>query len=120
MAVNSLKNYLHVDKPWGAFDQYTLNEPATVKIITIKSGGKTSLQSHTQRLEFWVALDGGLIFTINNQEILPKVGEWAFVPVSGKHRVAYVGEGQARFLEISFGHFDEEDITRYQDDYQRK
>ena len=120
MAANPLKNYLHVDKPWGAFDQYTLNEPSTVKILTIKSGGRTSLQSHTQRLEFWLAIDKGLIFTIEDQEIRPQVGEWVFVPLGARHRAAYEGSGQARYLEISFGHFDEEDITRYQDDYQRK
>ena len=116
---NQLKDYLHVDKPWGFFDQYTLNEISTVKILTVTSGQRLSYQSHKTRSELWVVLDEGLVISLNDQEIRPKVGEKIFLPVGSKHRLAFVGEGEGRVLEISFGHFDEEDIVRYQDDYKR-
>ncbi|MFA5076006.1 MAG: phosphomannose isomerase type II C-terminal cupin domain [Patescibacteria group bacterium] len=119
MVDNGLKNYLHVEKPWGSFDQYTLNEATTVKILTIKTGQRLSLQSHTQRTELWIALDVGLVVMVNDQEIKLQVGEKIFIPVGSSHRATFLGQGQGRILEISFGHFDEMDITRYQDDYQR-
>ena len=34
-----------VEKPWGGFEQFTLNEISTVKILTIKPGQTFSLQN---------------------------------------------------------------------------
>ena len=42
---------LHVDKPWGSFDQYALNTNCTVKILTCAPGQKLSLQRHSHRGE---------------------------------------------------------------------
>jgi len=53
---------LHVDKPWGSFDQFVLNTPCTVKILTCNPGQKLSLQRHRQRNELWVALDAGVVW----------------------------------------------------------
>jgi len=46
-----------------------------------------------------------------------KKGEIIFIPKQTKHRLS--SETNTRILEISFGKFDETDITRYEDDFGR-
>jgi mannose-6-phosphate isomerase len=109
----------HVKKPWGSFDQYTLNERSTVKILTVNHGASTSLQSHGRRKEFWVALDKGIRVQIGKEKILLRKGSSILVKKGTKHRLHCEGRLAARILEISFGEFSENDIVRYEDDYGR-
>lgn len=109
---------LVVEKPWGRFIQYVLNEPVTVKILEVKAGEQLSLQSHNHRSELWVPLDEGACVEIDGQILRPKPMELVFIPVGAKHRL--IGEDKSyRVLEISFGYFDEGDIVRYEDKYGR-
>ncbi|MFZ4513936.1 MAG: mannose-6-phosphate isomerase, partial [Geothrix sp.] len=62
---------LHVEKPWGSFDQYALNTPCTVKILTCAPGQKLSLQRHSHRGELWVALDAGVVVDRDGEELRP-------------------------------------------------
>ena len=109
----------HVKKPWGSFDQYTLNKRSTVKILTINPGSSTSLQSHKHRKEFWVALDQGIRVQIGKEKIVLRKGSNILVKKGTKHRLQCEGSLAARVLEISFGEFSENDIIRYEDDYGR-
>ena len=109
---------LVMEKPWGQFSQYTLNEPVTVKIIEVKKGQQLSLQSHQNRAELWIPLDAGAEVQINEQIIHPEPMEQLFIPCGAKHRLTARDKG-FRILEISFGEFDEDDITRYDDSYGR-
>jgi len=106
-----------VVKPWGKFDQYSHNEKSTVKIITVKKGGILSLQSHKNRKEFWVALEPGLTAVVGKRKVKLKKGETIAIPKGAKHRIT--ASKEARFLEISYGNFDENDIIRYEDIYGR-
>jgi|SRR3989344_6084242 len=103
-------------RPWGKFEEYAHNEKVTVKIITVKKGGILSLQSHKHRKELWVALDLGLTAVIGKKKKL-RVGQMMWIPKGAKHRI--MSSRNARFLEISFGKFDENDIRRYEDVYGR-
>lgn len=107
-----------VEKPWGRFFQYTLNEPCTVKILEVEAGQITSLQLHEHRDERWVVLDEGAEVLVDGQVLTPAPGEELTIPCGAKHRLAARG-GKVRVLEISFGHFDENDIVRYEDAYGR-
>ncbi|MBI4210855.1 MAG: phosphomannose isomerase type II C-terminal cupin domain [Candidatus Diapherotrites archaeon] len=104
-------------RPWGKFEEYATNEKVTVKIITVKKGGILSLQSHEKRKELWVALDDGLTAQISGKSTKLKKGQMITVPKKAKHRIR--ASRDARFLEVSFGNFDEGDIVRYQDVYGR-
>ena len=109
----------HANKPWGSFDQYTLNERSTVKILTVNPGARTSLQSHKHRKELWVALDEGLHVQIGKR-MIPLRKESSIVVRKGvRHRLRCEGRSRVRLLEISFGDFSENDIERYEDDYGR-
>ena len=107
-------------RPWGKFTQYTENEKTTVKIIEVESGHQLSKQRHENRDELWVALDYGLVAYINDVEIPMKIGEKVFIPRTTSHTIKnYSVIDSARFLEIAFGHFDEDDIVRLEDKYGR-
>jgi len=109
-----------INKPWGKFEEFTENEPSTVKILTILPGQGTSLQSHKYREEFWKILKGSPVVTINKKETTTKEGEEFSVLREEEHRIEVKdGDAEAQILEISFGKFDEEDIERLQDKYGR-
>ncbi|MBW3658181.1 MAG: phosphomannose isomerase type II C-terminal cupin domain [Actinobacteria bacterium] len=106
------------ERPWGRFTRYAFNERCTVKIIEVEAGGVLSLQRHARRDELWVALDPGLTFVIDDDELSPSVGEPHLVPAGSVHRVR-AGDASGRFLEVAFGEFDEDDIERLEDAYGR-
>lgn len=109
---------LVVEKPWGRFIQYVLNEQVTVKILEVKAGEELSLQAHNHRSELWVPLDDGACIEIEGQIVRPKPMEPVFIPQGIKHRLISKDKIY-RVLEISFGYFDEEDIIRHEDKYGR-
>lgn len=112
---------LHVDKPWGCFDQYALNTPCTVKILTCNPGQQLSLQRHAHRDELWVALDPGVVVDLDGRDLRPTVGEEVWLPQGSTHRLRCdaTTPHPVRVLEVSLGIFDEADIERLQDDYGR-
>ncbi len=113
-----LQNYQKDERPWGNFERFTLNEPSTVKIITMKPGEAFSLQQHAHRDEEWRILAGSGVVTVGEtkKEVFP--GQTFFVARGVNHRVEGGPHG-IQFLEISLGEFDESDITRIEDRYGR-
>ena len=106
-------------RPWGAFQQFATNEPVTVKIITVEPGHRLSLQRHEHRGELWQVLDVPIDVEVDGRTWSAEVGEQIWVPLGAVHRMANSGDRPGRLLEIAFGHFDEDDIERLQDDYSR-
>jgi len=107
-------------RPWGKFTQYTHNQQTTVKIIEVEPQQKLSVQRHQKRDELWVALDLGLYALIGDETIKMIPGYEYFIPRGTIHSVENLYPATARFLEIAFGHFDEDDIERLEDKYGRK
>ena len=109
-----------VQRPWGDFQEFCENEQATVKVITVNPGQRLSLQTHRQRAELWTVLDDApMHITVGDRTWSAQRGELIWVPLGALHRMANSGDTPARILEVGFGHFDEEDIVRVQDDYAR-
>ena len=107
------------ERPWGRFEQLVMNEQVSVKVLTVHPGRRLSLQRHAYRDEWWQVLDGGLLIESDGRSWVASVGERVWVPRGTTHRVSNIGPTDARFLEVAFGHFDELDIERLQDDYHR-
>lgn len=107
-----------VVRPWGSFAQYANNEEVTVSLMTVEPGGRLSLQSHTGRAELWIALDEGAVVEIDDEVHHPQAGEELWIPAGSRHRLASSGP-RVRVLEVAFGNWQQEDITRYADDYNR-
>ena len=105
-----------IDKPWGFFKKLTDNEKTTVKIISINAENRTSLQFHEHRSEKWYVLSGkGYAMNPDKTKINP--GDELFISRTTVHRLEAITD--MVILEISFGDFDELDIKRLEDDYDR-
>lgn len=111
----------HTDKPWGDFTQFVLNTNCTVKILTCNPGQKLSLQKHQNRGELWVALDHGVVIELDGKVITPDKNAELWLPAGSVHRLSCDPQTPhpVRVLEISLGHFDENDIERLEDVYGR-
>ena len=111
---------LLVERPWGSFKQYANNKEATVSLMSVKPGQRLSLQSHTGRAELWIVLDDGAVIQINDDVFYAKAGEEYWIPANARHRLSSNAESsEVRVLEVAFGNWQQTDITRYEDDYDR-
>jgi mannose-6-phosphate isomerase len=106
------------NRPWGNFRQFTLNQESTVKILTVDPGQTLSLQQHEKRDELWIVLDPGLRVQVGEDVFEPSAGEEIVIMRGSRHRLSSAGP-RGRVLEIAFGLFDENDIIRLEDAYNR-
>jgi mannose-6-phosphate isomerase len=110
---------LFKERPWGNFSQYVSNGECTVSLLTVKPGHRLSLQSHTARAELWIVLDDGAEIQVGDRVKRHHAGDEVWIPVNTKHRLSCTGSNSVRVLEITFGNWQQSDITRYEDDYAR-
>jgi mannose-6-phosphate isomerase-like protein (cupin superfamily) len=108
-----------VDKPWGKVQTYSLNQPSSVRVITVEPGHETSEHYHQLREELWIVLDEGLSVQIGNRIVEARVGDEFMVGSEEVHRIANNGSKRGRVLEIAHGYTTEDDTLRLQDDYGR-
>lgn len=106
------------DRPWGRFEKFHENEPCTVKLIYVNPNSRLSLQYHKKRWEFWKIIKGTAHVQLDDKFFTLKEGENIVIPKEAKHRVN-AHKNECIILEISYGRFDENDIVRLEDDYQR-
>lgn len=106
------------ERPWGKFEQFCHNENVTVKIITVKANFKLSLQYHNNREEFWRIVYGSCKVVLGEEIFYAKEGDSFFIKKGVKHRVI-TEDNLVKFMEISYGNFDENDIVRLEDSYGR-
>jgi mannose-6-phosphate isomerase-like protein (cupin superfamily) len=107
-----------IQRPWGSFTRFTQNEKSTVKILHVKKGEEFSLQYHIHREEFWHVLKGSPSVVIGEEIFHPKEGEEFTVKPGTLHRIS-APDDDVFVLEISDGEFDENDIVRIEDKYNR-
>ena len=109
-----------VERPWGSFKQFAHNRDCTVSLMTVLPGQRLSLQSHTGRAELWIVIDDGAVVRVGEQEHACAAGDEIWIPANEKHRLSCAGNRPVRVLEVAFGNWQQEDITRYADDYRRQ
>jgi mannose-6-phosphate isomerase len=105
-------------RPWGKFEKFHENIKNTVKLIYISPDSRLSLQYHNHRREFWKIVNGSAEIEIEGAKHSLNKGETIEIPLRAKHRIRSLKDG-CTLLEISYGEFDENDIIRIEDDYQR-
>ena len=106
------------NKPWGNFRQFTLNESSTVKILSINAGEELSLQTHKTREEYWFVIEGYPTITRGEQVFTAHPNDEILIEQGQQHRIAAL-DNDVLILEIAYGHFDEDDIVRLEDRYDR-
>ena len=60
-----------------------------------------------------------MLFRSDGRRWTAQHGEQIWVPAGSTHRMGNSGGQPTRILELAFGHFDEQDIERLEDDYDR-
>ncbi len=105
-------------RPWGSFEKFNENERCTVKLLYIKPGSRLSLQYHNKRKEFWKIIKGSGTVEVQDKKSTLSEGDNIIIPSGAKHRIQASSSG-CTVLEISYGSFDEDDIVRIEDDYDR-
>ena len=114
-----MSNYKE-EKPWGAFEVIYEDRFTKVKKIFIVPEGKLSLQSHENRSEVWTIIYGGGVVEVDGEKWEVAKGDVVQIPVGEKHRIENTTEEPLVFIEVQWGKsFEESDITRYEDKYDR-
>lgn len=112
-------------RPWGKYKIVSEGPDFTVKHLIVRPGGKTSIQSHEGREEYWTIAKGTATIVYGNtiEDILyltKETGSTFHVKQKQIHRLQNDGVEDLHVVEIWKGKIlSEEDITRYQDEYGR-
>ena len=106
------------DRPWGRFEKFHENKLSTVKLIYITPNHRLSLQYHIHRNEFWRIINGTAEVEVDGKTFSVKEGDNISIGSKSHHRIKALASG-CTVLEISYGHFDEDDIVRIEDDFNR-
>ena len=108
-----------IEKPWGTVATYALNQPSSVRVVTVQPGAETSVHYHRMRDETWVVLDPGLQVEVGEELTQPAPGDEFMIPAEQTHRIRCVGDAPGRILEIAYGYTSEDDSLRLEDPYGR-
>ena len=113
-----------LNRPWGKFFTFVKNQKCTLKLLYIQPKKRLSLQSHEKRKEYWYVIHGKIIAEIgynlnSTKKFILNKGQEFKIEKGMIHRLENIGQEEAIVLEISKGWFDENDIRRHQDDYER-
>jgi mannose-1-phosphate guanylyltransferase/mannose-1-phosphate guanylyltransferase/mannose-6-phosphate isomerase len=115
-----VKDHVFEKRPWGDFEILRDAKNFKSKVITVNPHSQLSYQSHTQRAEHWIITAGAGEVVLNDKVVPVIAGSHVYIPVGAKHRMRNTGDQPLEFVEVQLGsYFGEDDITRYQDDYQR-
>ena len=116
-------NFSFIDaatRPWGKY--YVIHDEKNYKIkrIEVNPNSRLSYQFHNGRAETWVIITGKANVTIDDVNNLVKEGDTVTIPRKSKHRIENITNGILIFIEVQTGkYFDEYDIVRIEDDYNR-
>jgi mannose-1-phosphate guanylyltransferase/mannose-6-phosphate isomerase len=107
-------------RPWGCYQRIDRGPRFQVKRITVKPGGRLSLQMHHHRAEHWVVVRGTAEVTVDDNVTLLHENEAAYIPLGSIHRLTNPGRIPLELIEIQVGSYTgEDDIIRFEDAYGR-
>ncbi len=104
--------------PWGRTDIVVNEDRYNVNRITVKPGGRFSLQMHHHHAEHWVVLSGTGKVTLDDKSYLITENQSTFIPIGSVHMLENPGKIPLELLEIQSGSYlGEDDIIRIKDFY---
>ncbi len=109
-----------VHRPWGSYQRVDAGSHFQVKRITVKPGGRLSLQKHAKRAEHWVVVRGTARVTIGERVFALRENESTYIPLGSVHRLENAGPEPLDLIEVQTGaYLGEDDIVRLEDAYGR-
>jgi mannose-6-phosphate isomerase-like protein (cupin superfamily) len=109
-------------RPWGSYEILHVEAAKgfQVKRVEIAPGARLSLQSHARRTEIWTVASGNGLAIVDGKEIPVSPGTVITVPQNSRHRMWNKGNKPLVFIEVQLGaYLGEDDIQRFEDDYNR-
>ncbi len=117
---SELTTHERVHRPWGYYQTIQKGDQFQVKRLTIKPGGKLSLQKHYHRAEHWVVVNGTAMVTRGEDNLLLHENESVYIPLGSLHRLENPGKVPLCLIEVQSGSYlGEDDIVRLEDTYGR-
>lgn len=112
--------HVTVHRPWGSYTVLEEGDGYKVKRVTVKPGGRLSLQLHHRRSEHWVVIAGTARVTRGDDVFDLQVGQSTAIPVETRHRLENFGQETLHIIEVQNGpYLGEDDIVRFKDEYGR-
>ncbi|WP_256673059.1 cupin domain-containing protein, partial [Pseudomonas sp. JG-B] len=118
---SEVENHCQVYRPWGYYDSVDTGGRFQVKHITVKPGGRLSLQMHHHRAEHWIVVSGTAEVTCDDKVFLLTENQSTDIPITSVHRLSNPGKIPLVLIEVQTGSYlGEDDITRLDDVYGRE
>jgi mannose-1-phosphate guanylyltransferase/mannose-6-phosphate isomerase len=115
-----IASHVRVYRPWGYYEGVHVGDGFQVKRITVKPGGRLSLQKHARRAEHWVVVEGTAKVTRDNEVFTMNPNESIFIPLGAVHRLENSSDLPVTIIEVQCGSYlGEDDIVRLEDVYGR-
>ena len=113
-------SHSEVHRPWGSYRSLIAGERFQVKVITVKPGGRLSLQLHRHRAEHWVVVRGAAQITCGERVFMLYENQSTYIPQGETHRLENPGRIPLEMIEVQSGSYlGEDDIVRVEDVYGR-
>ncbi len=114
------QSHRRVHRPWGHYEGVDAGERFQVKRLTINPGAALSLQLHQQRAEHWVIVRGRARVTRGDEIFELSENQSTYIPIGIRHRLENPGSIPLEIIEVqSGGYLGEDDIVRFEDNYNR-
>ena len=114
------EEHLKVHRPWGSYQSLDRGDRHQVKRIVVKPGRRLSLQMHHHRAEHWVVVRGTAIVTVGEEIKTLQENQSTYIPIATRHRLENPGDIDLELIEVQSGNYlGEDDIVRFEDDYNR-
>ncbi|MBE0476941.1 MAG: cupin domain-containing protein, partial [Coriobacteriia bacterium] len=108
-------------RPWGTWTNLLQADGFKIKLIEVEPRQRLSLQSHRHRSEHWVVVSGTALVTRGEERVEVHPNESVYVPIGETHRLENVGKVPLKVIEVAVGEYlEEDDIIRYDDDWDRQ
>ncbi|MEK6790893.1 MAG: mannose-1-phosphate guanylyltransferase/mannose-6-phosphate isomerase [Deltaproteobacteria bacterium] len=110
-----------VNRPWGSYTLLEHGPGYKIKKICVLPGRRLSLQMHAHRSEHWVVITGTALVQRGEETVEIGVNQSTYIPRGVKHRLENPIDKPLEIIEVQNGAYvEEDDIVRFDDDFDRK
>lgn len=107
-------------RPWGNYSVLEVANGYKIKKIVVNVGKRLSLQKHFHRNEHWIVVSGTASVEIDGVKQLVRANESVYIKMGQIHRLSNDGKIPLVLIEAQVGEYTgEDDIVRFEDDYNR-
>lgn len=107
-------------RPWGSYSVLEVANGYKIKKIVVNVGKRLSLQKHFHRNEHWIVVSGTASVEIDGVKQLVRANESVYIKMGQIHRLSNDGKIPLVLIEAQVGEYTgEDDIVRFEDDYNR-